>query len=274
MNNSVTTISGNDIISYNAEQIKLIKAMYANGASDDELKLMVYMSEKYNLDILSKQIWCIKYKNSPAQIYAGRDGFLQVAHASNKFDGMKTEIKKVNEPFEIAVSKWDNGKKINTIFRCESQFVATCTVYKIGMSHPIEVEVYEEEYSTGQSLWASKRRTMIGKVAESQCLRKAFSISGLYSPEEMGEEPHRVTVDPAQIVEHEEIPLIDKNKINSIETLAVKKGINQKSICAAYELEEFKEMTFDIWREATEKLELRPDKLEKKIDDADILGGF
>ena len=274
MNNSITTISGNDIISYNAEQIKLIKAMYANGASDDELKLMVYMSEKYNLDILSKQIWCIKYKNAPAQIYAGRDGFLQVAHASNKFDGMKTEIKKVNEPFEIPVSKWDNGKKINTIFRCESQFVATCTVFKIGMSHPIEVQVYEEEYSTGQSLWTSKRRTMIGKVAESQCLRKAFSISGLYSPEEMGEEPNRIVVDPNQIIEHEPMPLIDKNKIESIETLATKKGIIQKSICAAYDLTEFKEMTFDIWREATEKLELRPDKIEKKVEDKDPLGDF
>jgi len=39
-------------------------------------------------------------------------------------------------------------------------------------------------------------------------------------------------------------------------------------------LTEFKEMTFEIWREATEKLELRPDKIEKKVEDKDPLGDF
>jgi len=272
MNKLMTT--SQEVVSYNKEQLDLIKEMYAKNATDNELKLMIYMSQKYNLDILSKQIWCVKFGNAAAQIYCGRDGFLEVAHNSGKFDGMKTEIRKVEEPFEIVSTKWANNKKVESTFRCESQFVATCTVFKIGMSHPIQVEVYEEEYSTGQSLWTSKRRTMIGKVAESQCLRKAFSISGLYSPEEMGEEPNRIVVDPNQIIEHEPMPLIDKNKIESIETLATKKGIIQKSICAAYDLTEFKEMTFDIWREATEKLELRPDKIEKKVEDKDPLGDF
>ena len=53
------------------------------------------------------------------------------------------------------------------------------------MSHPFEVRVYASEYSTGKNLWKDKPRTMIQKVAEAQCLRRAFSISGLYSPEEI-----------------------------------------------------------------------------------------
>jgi len=53
------------------------------------------------------------------------------------------------------------------------------------MSHPIEVEVYASEYSTGKNLWRDKPRTMIQKVAEAHALRRAFSISGLYSPEEI-----------------------------------------------------------------------------------------
>jgi hypothetical protein len=44
-----------------------------------------------------------------------------------------------------------------------------------------------KEYSTGKALWASKPKTMLIKVAESQALRRAFSISGIYSPEEMGQ---------------------------------------------------------------------------------------
>jgi hypothetical protein len=51
--------------------------------------------------------------------------------------------------------------------------------------------VWEEEYSTGIDNWDRKRRTMISKVAESQCLRKAFSISGIYAPEETGEDGHQ-----------------------------------------------------------------------------------
>jgi len=34
--------------------------------------------------------------------------------------------------------------------------------------------------------WASKPNTMIKKVAESQALRTAFNISGVYAPEELG----------------------------------------------------------------------------------------
>ena len=110
MNNNLVAIN-QEVVSYNKEQLALIKSMYAKNASDDELNLMLYMSQKYNLDILSKQLWCVKFKDGPAQIYAGRDGFLQVAHSSGKFDGMKTEIRKVDEPFEIQISKWVNGKK-------------------------------------------------------------------------------------------------------------------------------------------------------------------
>jgi len=277
MGNSIITTNNSEVVSYNKEQLKLIKSMYAKNATDDELNLMLYMSQKYNLDILSKQLWCVKFKDGPAQIYAGRDGFLEVAHNSGKFDGMKTEIKRVDEPFEIQINKWENGKKVNTTFRCETQFVATCTVFKIGMSHPIEVQVFEEEYSTGLSLWATKRRTMIGKVAESQCLRKAFSISGLYSPEEMGETPTQIIVDPSKIVgeNYGETPTtIDDMKIQSLKVLAEKKGIIQKSICESYELSEFSEMTYEIWHDATEKLELRPDKIEKKTTEKDPLGDF
>ena len=265
MSNGLTTINNQEVVSYNENQLKLIKDLYAKGATNDEFQLMLYMSKKYNLDILSKQIWCVKFGSAAAQIYCGRDGFLQVAHTSGKFDGMKTEIKRIDEPFTV------KG------FKCEDQFVATCTVYRIGMSHPIQVEVYESEYSTGQSLWTSKRRTMIGKVAESQCLRKAFSISGLYSPEEMGEDVNQIVVDPKNIVGEnygEQSTTIDDLKVQSIKALAAKKGIIQKSICEKYELEKFSEMSFEIWTEAMEKLELRPDRIVPTTTEKDPLGDF
>ncbi len=52
------------------------------------------------------------------------------------------------------------------------------------MTHPFVVEVSLEEFNTHRNTWAKMPKIMIVKVAESQCLRKAFSISGIYSPEE------------------------------------------------------------------------------------------
>jgi len=55
------------------------------------------------------------------------------------------------------------------------------------MDNPFYVEVDMSEYSTGQALWKSKPKTMLIKVAESQALRRAFSITGIYTPEEMSQ---------------------------------------------------------------------------------------
>jgi hypothetical protein len=63
--------------------------------------------------------------------------------------------------------------------------VGWCRVYRKDMSRPFEVEVSLSEYSTGKNLWQTKPKTMIVKVAEAHALRRAFSISGLYSPEEV-----------------------------------------------------------------------------------------
>ena len=147
------------------KRIMLIKAKVAPDATNTEFELLMYLANKYNLDPLLKQIWLVKFGNSPAQIYAGRDGFLEIAHRSGHFDGMETVV------------FFDEDKKpIN----------AVCTVWRNDMTHPIKSDVLFKEYTTGKNLWATKPAVMIGKVAESVALRKAFSVSGLYSPEEMG----------------------------------------------------------------------------------------
>ena len=147
------------------KRILLIKAKVAPDATNTEFELLMYLANKYNLDPLLKQIWLVKFGNSPAQIYAGRDGFLEIAHRSGHFDGMETVV------------FFDEDKKpIN----------AVCTVWRNDMTHPIKSDVLFKEYTTGKNLWATKPAVMIGKVAESVALRKAFSVSGLYSPEEMG----------------------------------------------------------------------------------------
>lgn len=263
-NEMITT--NQEVGNYNNEQIKLIKDMYAKRATNDELKLLMYMSNKYGLDILTKQIWCIKFGEAPAQIYAGREGFLEIAHKSGQFNGMETKTTRVNEPLAIEYSAWENKVKVIKVFKSEFQFVSTCTVYRKDMEHPITVEVHEEEYSTGQGLWQTKRRTMIAKVAESQCLRKAFSISGIYADEEMIKNTlneNKATTEEAVEIDTIANSIIDYNKVEAIKARATAKGINQKSICFSYNIDAFDQMTFVQWEDAMNKLELRPDKVEE-----------
>ncbi len=186
METTLQKTSSNGIQTWTPDQVQLIKNTVAKNCTDDEFKLFAYTANKYGFDPLIKQIWCVKYGNEPASIFTGRDGFLHKAHESGQFNGMRTPVRVEPVPFTKKIKKKGYGGKQDEWidFKKESQLVATCIVYRKDMEHPIEVEVWEEEYSSGQSNWAKMPRTMITKVAESQALRRAFDISGIYSEEE------------------------------------------------------------------------------------------
>lgn len=81
---------------------------------------------------------------------------------------------------------------MNNQWQYTQDLVAICEVYKTVSDKPFIVEVAYSEYvqlnkeKEPTTFWASKPDTMLKKVAESQALRKAFNVSGLYSAEEMG----------------------------------------------------------------------------------------
>ena len=157
----------NDLIPYTPEQVTLIKNIAAPKCTDDEFKLLLYQAKTYKLDPLLKQIWAVKYTDSkPASIFAGRDGFLAIAHRSGAFDGMESGFRTTDKGEVIGWAK----------------------VYRKDMSHPFCVEVSMKEYNRNQGTWLTHGTTMIVKVAEAQALRKAFQISGIYSPDEMPEQ--------------------------------------------------------------------------------------
>lgn len=95
-------------VTFDEAAISLIKAKIAPNATNTEFELMMYMARKYNLDPLLRQIWLVKFGDSPAQIYAGRDGYLEIAHRSGHFDGMKSWVE--YEEDEKGVKKPVRGK--------------------------------------------------------------------------------------------------------------------------------------------------------------------
>lgn len=159
----------NELAVYTQDQVALIKSIAAPKCTDDEFKLLLYQAKTYGLDPLLKQIWAVKYQDGkPASIFAGRDGFLTIAHRSGVFDGM------------------ESGTRMEG-----TNMIGWAKVYRKDMAHPFCVEVNAKEYNRGMGAWNTHPGTMIQKVAESQALRRAFEISGIYSPDEMPAEQEK-----------------------------------------------------------------------------------
>ena len=157
---------------YTEDEILLVRNIAARNCTEPEFKLLMYLAKTYGLDPLAKQIWAVKRNDrDPALIFAGRDGFLAIAHRSGFFDGMQSGV-----TYEV-----DKDNKKHPVS-------AWAKVWRKDMSHAFETEVPFSEYNTGYSVWKTNPSAMILKVAESVCLRKAFSIDGIYSPEEINTE--------------------------------------------------------------------------------------
>lgn len=156
---------------FDENKIALIRAKCAPNCTPTEFELLMHMADKYKLDPLVRQIWAVKYKDAPAAIFCGRDGFLEIAHRSGQFNGMESGTRMEGD-----------------------EMIGWCKVWRKDMEHPFYVEVYLKEYqkpipySGKPGLWQTMPRVMIQKVAESSALRRAFSVSGLYCPEEMPEQ--------------------------------------------------------------------------------------
>ena len=98
---------------YDREKLQLIRDMFAKGANDNEFGVMVELARKYQLDPFARQIWLVKYGDSPAQIFCGRDGYLVIAHRSGQFDGIQS------------------GSRVE-----DGELIGWCRVYRKDMSHP------------------------------------------------------------------------------------------------------------------------------------------
>ena len=166
---------------FSSAQKSLIRKQIAKDLNDDEFFVFLYRCRAYWLDPLKGEISVqVMNKKNPDKrqmvVVVQRDGYLTIAHRSGQFGGLKAGSKKT-----------------------DGELMGWATVWNKSANQPTEIEVYESEYNPtfGWSeqrkkdegwkypIWLSKPRTMIQKVAESQALRKAFNISGVYDTAEV-----------------------------------------------------------------------------------------
>lgn len=167
MSNALAVQQPQELITFNDNQLRLIKNVIAKNATNDELDLFLAQCKRTGLDPFSRQIYFVKYGNQMSIITA-IDGYRAIADRTGKYAG--------SDDADIE-------------YKDDNVYKATVTVYKLvgGQRCPFTASALFSEYSTGKNKWKDMPVTMIAKCAEALALRKAFpqQLSGVYTQEEM-----------------------------------------------------------------------------------------
>lgn len=170
-------------------QIELLKDTICKGADDNEMALFVEVCERTGLNPFARQIFAVKrwdsrLKREVMQTQVSIDGARLTAQRSGRYAG-QTPI------------YWCGTDKVWTDVWLEDENPAAAKVgvYMTGAPEPLWAVATWKQYvqttkdGRANSMWAKFGPLMIGKCAEMLALRKAFpmELSGLYSPEEMGQ---------------------------------------------------------------------------------------
>lgn len=192
---------------YTGEQLTFIKGLINPDLTDNELFMFLSYASKIGFNPFTKEIIPVVYgRNTPdrrVNTIVVRDGKRRVGMP--KITGLKVEAiyikdvpvptadgKPTAEKMTIQVKPWE-GRLWGATASCERD------------EQHFEVTVPLTEYDSGKSVWASKKSTMIKKVAESQLFSMAVPevLGGVYDESEMS---NPTTVTPLVEVENPDKP--------------------------------------------------------------------
>lgn len=192
----------NEIVKFESENGQLVqfgaedvKQRLCPNIEDKELALVMALCQQQRLNPFTKDVYIIKYGNSPASIVTSKDVFTKRANANPDYEGFEAGVTFMDRQGNV---RQREGSAVYSEAG-EKLIGGWCRVYVKGR-RPVYDEVTMQEYSTGKSGWVKMPGTLIRKVALVHCLREAFSdFQGLYSQEEMDA---KIAADQAKAERH------------------------------------------------------------------------
>jgi len=168
-------------LTFTEKEIETIRNTVASNANTHELNMFLSIAKRYGLDPFNKEIFFWKYKGQ-VNIMTSRDGYLKIADRHPQFDGLVSDVvrehdsfKRISDGINHEYGGTNRGKLIG----------AYALVYRKDRKYPVYVFAPFEEYNADSKVWRQYPSAMILKVAESMALKRAFTVSGLVSREEM-----------------------------------------------------------------------------------------
>lgn len=210
---------------FNEQQVKFIKDIVNPDLTDNELFIFIRLSNKLRLNPLTGEIIAVVYnKDKPAdrrvntiitrsgkRVVATRTGELRsldsvAIYVVSGADG----VKKVEE--------WEGGK----LWGAE----ATCIRNDVTFRAVVPLS----EYDTGRNVWATKKSTMIKKVAESQVLSQAFpeilgSVYDESEQESMEWKPNIPTLEQDKPAQEAQIKTLQSMGVNVPEKISYNEAV-------------------------------------------------
>lgn len=177
-----------ELITFSQEQKQIIKnQFFPQSTTKEEMVYCMNIAKNMGLNPITKEIFFVPRRSKVGNQWVekvepmlGRDSYMKVAHSTGLFGGIET-MSSIESVPTLKNGEWASKKDL----------VATCKVWRKDTDMPFIVSVRYSEYvqltrdGTPTKFWKDMPDTMLKKVSESQALRKAFSINGVYSIDEV-----------------------------------------------------------------------------------------
>lgn len=209
-----------------ANRVAILKKTVFKGLTDEEVAVAFEFCKATKLNPFKREIWAIpgkEYTNkrgeltkTAMQLMTGFNGYLAIANAHPKFDGMSTELVK-NEDGTIDYAE-------TTVHRKDRKYPSVVRCYF--------KEFYKPGYGGKESQWDKQGAVMIAKCSKSHALREAFpqELGGLYTQEEMGAEAPKVSFeDVNQLNQFKDSEIIEEDVDEVLEQVETFEEANLKA---------------------------------------------
>lgn len=246
--------------------LNLVKQMVAKGTSDEEFALFMYLSDKYGLDPLNKEIWCVKHHGGGSPyIMTSRDGYVKIANSHSDFKGLHSGVVREGDIFEIDMV----GEELPThkITGKRGKIIGAWALVLRKDRAPSKsfVDFDEMFEACGRNpIWKKYPSDMVRKVAEVRALKPAFQISGLLTQEEI------------VIGENEQImptPKVEDSRGREMDAIRIKKmdKAPEDFVEAAHEPDERADVKKSGHNQSSETVVVSEERTQPETKDEEVL---